>query len=201
MLLAAASMPPECEPPDLRDVLPLKQLAQLDGALSVGLDSVATWCFDPGGTWTGGVQPMKGKTKAASAEPTGDCAKAIASCEAAQKAADKPAARDIAVKALTDFDRPYHSVHYTPKRAGLKDKPNDKASCESHERSELFGQAQSRMDLARLSSQIQSEHSSYKSWLMQRGHALPQRLVHGEEGRQRHDARRRSDRRGSPRRA
>ena len=63
LLAAAVSIPPECEPPELRDVLPLKQLAQLDGALSVGLDSVATWCFDPGGTWTAGVQPQPGKGK------------------------------------------------------------------------------------------------------------------------------------------
>ena len=41
-VLSAVSLPPECEPPALRDVLALKQLTSLDGSLSVGLDSVAT---------------------------------------------------------------------------------------------------------------------------------------------------------------
>src|SRR5882672_522766 len=103
-------IPPECEQPELRDVLPLKQLAQLDGALSVGLDSVATWCFDPGGSWTGGVlaQPGKGKPKANILTPAvGDCAKAIASCEASLKASDKPALRELATTALADLDRVY----------------------------------------------------------------------------------------------
>ncbi len=169
-LLAAAPLPPECEQPELRDVLPLKQLAQLDGALSVGLDSVATWCFDPGGSWTGGLlpQPGKGKVKASKdAAPTGDCAKAIASCESSLKAADKSTLRELAATALKDLDRPYRGATYQAKRAGLKDKPNEKATCRSRERSELFSQAQARMDLARLTSQIQSEYANYKAWLMQ----------------------------------
>jgi hypothetical protein len=172
LLLAAAALPPECEQPELRDVLPLKQLAQLDGALSVGLDSVATWCFDPGGAWTAGIQtsPMKGKSRPnPNAEPVGDCAKAIASCEAALRTSDKPPLRELAQGALADLERTYHNAHYTPKRSGLKDKPNEKADCHSHERSELFAEAQSRMDLARLTSQIQNEYANYKSWLVQEG--------------------------------
>jgi len=168
--LAAAPLPPECEQPELRDVLPLKQLAQLDGALSVGLDSVATWCFDPGGSWTGGQPPKpgKGKQKVSKDTPaTGDCAKAIASCEAAAKAADKRSLRDLATYALGDLERSYRGAKYFPKRTGLKDKPKDKADCNSQERSELFAQAQARMDIARLTSQIQSEYANYKAWLMQ----------------------------------
>ncbi|MBL8951660.1 MAG: hypothetical protein JNK82_12840, partial [Myxococcaceae bacterium] len=163
-LLTAAPLPPECEQPELRDVLPLKQLAQLDGALSVGLDSVATWCFDPSGGWTGGQPPKpgKGKTKVDKDTPaTGDCAKAIASCEASQKAADKRALRDLAGYALSDLERSYRGARYFPKRTGLKDKPNEKADCASKERSDLFAQAQARMDVARLTSQIQSEYANY----------------------------------------
>src|SRR5439155_978940 len=170
LLVGAATMPPECESPELHDVLKLKQLAQLDGALSVGLDSVATWCFDPGGNWTGGIppSPMKGKQKNPDAQPTGDCAKAIASCSASFKATlDHLELRDLAARAMTDLDRPFRSERYAPKRVGLKDKPDSRADCHSRERSELFAQAQSRMDLARLTSQVQSEYANYKAWLLQ----------------------------------
>jgi hypothetical protein len=185
LVLGSVPIPPECELPELRDVLQLKQLAQLDGALSVGLDSVATWCFDPGGSWTGGVlpQPGKGKAKGNILTPaTGDCAKAIASCEAALKASDKPALRELATNALNDLDRTYRNTRYVPKRAGLKDKPNDKADCLVRERSDLFGQAQARMDLARLTSQIQSEYSSYKAWLMQESMKCRNEVVSAKKG-------------------
>ncbi|MBK7865268.1 MAG: hypothetical protein IPJ65_43045 [Archangiaceae bacterium] len=183
--LSSVPIPPECELPEQRDVLPLKQLAQLDGALSVGLDSVATWCFDPGGSWTGGVPPTPGKGKTRGnilAPATGDCAKAIASCEASLKGADKPALRELAGNALNDLERPYRTGKYLPKRAGLKDKPNDKADCLSRERSELFAQAQARMDIARLTSQIQSEYSAYKAWLMQESLKCRNEVVTAKKG-------------------
>ena len=72
---APSPLPSECESPATRDVSALQAFAQKSGALSVGLDSVATWCFGSGGAWTAGA---KGKPPSA---PVGDCARALAKYE------------------------------------------------------------------------------------------------------------------------
>lgn len=54
LVLAVPELPVVCAPPTTREVGSLTALAQRSGALSVGLDSVATWCFDAAGAWTGG---------------------------------------------------------------------------------------------------------------------------------------------------
>jgi hypothetical protein len=144
--------------------------------LSIGLDSVATWCFDSQGEWTGGVGTSKtrGKKSAAAArpnpdaEPTAECKKAVTSCVSARAAvASQSEGSDTANAALADWKRPYHEATYPPKRSGVTQRPVATANCESRTRSELFSHAQSRMDLARWFSMVQSEYSDYRAWLMQ----------------------------------
>ncbi len=159
---APSPLPSECESPATRDVSALQTFAQKSGALSVGLDSVATWCFGSGGEWTAGA---KGKPPS---NPVGDCARALASCESAKKAVT-PELKALLVDALADLERPYLKKKYVPKRTGLSDRPSDVVDCAGHSRPELFAQAQARMDLARLSSQAFSEYANYKTWLFSEG--------------------------------
>lgn len=163
-------LPPECEPPPLRDTALLKELANLDSAFSASLDAVATWCFESSGKWTGGaVAPKKGPL-VPSPTPTGDCQKAIATCDESLKTVTaKAASRELVSGAVTDLERPFRGLVYKPKRSGLYEKPSQAADCRSNARSELFQMAQSRMDLARLSSLVQNEYAAYKSWLYGRG--------------------------------
>ena len=121
LLITVPEVPPECQAPATREVSSLTAFAQSSGSLSVGLDSVATWCFDSGGTWTGGNGPAKGK-KAAATEPTGDCAKAILSCEAA-RASMSGETKQLLYDALKDLERPFLGVKYKPKRSGLAERP------------------------------------------------------------------------------
>lgn len=168
-LAAAPALPPECEPPATRDVAPLSKLAKLDGTLSAGLDSVATWCFDSGGAWTAGLKPKQGVPPKQS-EPVGECKKAVAACESAQAALLAQAEwRALASAALGDLDRPFRGQRYPPKRTGLRETPNDAADCSARARADLFAQAQARMDLARLEALIQSEYANYKTWLYKKG--------------------------------
>ena len=163
-LFAAAPSPlaSECESPATRDVSALQTFAQKSGALSVGLDSVATWCFDSGGEFTAGA---KGKAPAA---PAGDCARSLISCENAKRAVT-PELKALLHDALADLDRPFLKKKYVPKRTGLSDRPSDVVDCASRSRPELFAQAQARMDLARLASQAFSEYANYKTWLFAEG--------------------------------
>ena len=163
LVVSVPDVPAECQAPPTREVSALSAFAQSSGSLSVGLDSVATWCFDSGGTWTGGQPAAKGK-KVASTEPTGDCAKAILSCEAA-RASMSVETKQLLYDALADIERPFLGVKYKPKRSGLAERPPEVAECTSRDRSTLFGHAQARMDLARLASQAQSEYANYKTWL------------------------------------
>ncbi|MFT3841720.1 MAG: hypothetical protein QM723_32320 [Myxococcaceae bacterium] len=173
LLSADSRLPPECAPPPLHDVAALKDLASLDGAFSAGLDAVATWCFDSGGNWTAGKgkAALKGAKRTPSEDaPAGDCAKAIVSCESTEEVLkNKEPLRELAHDARADLDRTYKGQHYTPKRTGLKEVPSEKADCRSKNRTELFQMAQHRMDLARLTSQIQNEYGNYKTWLFTRG--------------------------------
>ncbi|HEY0881656.1 MAG TPA: hypothetical protein VGD87_09005, partial [Archangium sp.] len=157
----------------------LAGFAQSSGSLSVGLDSVATWCFDSGGTWIGGHQPAKGK-KPTGADPTGDCAKAIVACEAA-RASIAPEVRQLLFDSLADLERPFLGVKYKPKRSGLAERPPEAAECSARDRSTLFTHAQSRMDLARLASQVQSEYANYKTWLFSEGLKCAQAIARGEK--------------------
>lgn len=170
-LLAAVPVPPECEPPPLHDVTPLKTFTQRSGTLSVGLDSVATWCFDSGGAWTGGVRPEPGK-KPKPADPNapavGDCARSLTSCEDA-KASLTAELTQALTDALADFERPFRGQRYVPKRTGLAERPSPTVNCRERSRPELFAQAQARMDLARLASSVQNEYANYKTWLYARG--------------------------------
>ena len=72
LLLTAPEIPTQCQGPAAREMTLLTQFAQGSGSLSVGLDSVATWCFDSNGAWTGGAE--KANPKAA---PIEDCKKAV----------------------------------------------------------------------------------------------------------------------------
>ena len=49
LVVLVPELPPECQAPPTREVSALTGFAQSSGSLSVGLDSVATWCFDSGG--------------------------------------------------------------------------------------------------------------------------------------------------------
>jgi hypothetical protein len=169
-LLAAAPLPPECEPPALHDAPSLKAFAQKSGTLSVGLDSVATWCFDSGGGWTGGnrAEGKKPKPIDGNAPAVGDCARALSSCEEA-KAAMTDELKRLLVDALADLERPYRGQKYPPRRSGLSDRPAERVDCREKSRPELFAQAQARMDLARLASAVQNEYANYKTWLFARG--------------------------------
>jgi hypothetical protein len=166
MLLAAApALPPECELPETRDVAVLSKLSKLDGTLSASLDAVATWCFDSSGAWSSGLKPKQG-VAARESEPVGECKKAISACESAQAALMAALEwRGLAKAALLDFDRPYRGQKYAPKRTGLRETPNEAADCSARSRTDLFAMAQSRMDVARLMSLIQSEYANYKTWL------------------------------------
>lgn len=175
-VMAGLPLPPECELPALREVSQLKPLAAQEGTLSSGLDSVATWCFDEHGEWTGGVGTSKSKGKKSAlgakanpdAEPSAECKKAIASCEAARAAVQlKGDVAQTADAAAADWKRPYRENVYAPKRSGVGNKPVVAADCGGRHRSELYAQAQGRMDLARWLSMVQSEYSDYRAWLMQ----------------------------------
>ncbi len=175
VLLAGVPVPPECEAPPLRDVTPLRALAQKSGALSVGHDSVATWCFDSQGAWTGGQAVKANRKPDPAATPSGDCAKAIAACEAARADIGEPL-KQLLVDALADLDRPYRGQKYVSKRSGLGERPADAADCRSKDRSVLFALAQARMDLARLASMAQSEYGVYRTWVMTEGYRCAQEV-------------------------
>jgi hypothetical protein len=178
LVVLIPELPPECQAPPTREVSALTGFAQSSGSLSVGLDSVATWCFDSGGTWTGGNKATKNKKPAT--DPTGDCAKAILSCEAA-RASVSTEARNTLFDALKDIERPFLGVKYKPKRSGLAERPPEIAECSAKDRSTLFSHAQARMDLARLASQVQNEYANYKTWLFSEGLKCQQALARGEK--------------------
>ncbi|MFZ5470834.1 MAG: hypothetical protein ACOZIN_15520 [Myxococcota bacterium] len=161
---AGAALPPECAQPKLRDVRALKQLSTEDGSLSMALDSVATWCFDGEGKFNAGWR------KSAREGPSPDCGRAIVACEKALELVKKSAAvRALATEALGDLEQPYLEARYSPKRAGIRDRPSEEANCHARARSELFAQAQAWMERSRLHAQIQSEYGDYRSWLYARG--------------------------------
>ncbi len=179
LVVLAPELPVECQAPPTREVSVLTGFAQSSGSFSVGLDSVATWCFDSGGAWTGGQKPASGK-KVASTNPTGDCAKAIISCEAA-RASMSAETKSVLYDALKDIERPFLGVKYKPKRSGLAERPPEVAECSSRDRSTLFSHAQARMDLARLASQVQNEYANYKTWLFSEGLKCGQAMARGEK--------------------
>ena len=139
LVVSIPELPLECQAPPTREVSSLTRFAQSSGSLSVGLDSVATWCFDSGGGWTGGNAPAKGK-KVAGTEPTGDCAKAIISCEAA-RASISADTKALLYEVLKDLERPFLGVKYKPKRSGLAERPPEVAECTARDRSTLFSHA------------------------------------------------------------
>ena len=180
-LLAGVPLPQECEPPPLHDVAPLKTFAQKSGTLSVGLDSVATWCFDSAGAWTAGQRPEGKKPKPIdpNGAPVGDCARALASCDEAKLALTEDLTKALA-DSLADLDRPYRGQKYPPKRSELNERPNTAVNCKERSRPDLFAQAQSRMDLARLASIVQNEYANYKTWLFARGLECAQQVRSGK---------------------
>lgn len=180
-LLASVPVPPECEAPPTRDVVPLKAFAQKSGTLSVGLDSVATWCFDSAGGWTGGQRPEGKKPKPIdpNAPAVGDCARALASCDEAKLALTDELTRTL-TETLADLERPYRSQKYVPKRSGLSEKPSPVVNCRERSRPDLFAQAQARMDLARLASTAQNEYANYKTWLFTKGLECAQQVRAGK---------------------
>ncbi len=189
-VMAGLPLPPECELPALREVSQLKPLAAQEGTLSSGLDSVATWCFDEHAEWTGGVGTSKTKGKKSAlgakanpdAEPSAECKKAIASCEAARAVVQsKGEVAQTADAAASDWKRPYHENVYTPKRSGVSHKPAVAAACNGRGRSELYAQAQGRMDLARWFSMVQSEYADYRAWLMQESMKCRKNVLAGEK--------------------
>ncbi|MFT3709731.1 MAG: hypothetical protein QM817_19050 [Archangium sp.] len=180
LVVSTPEIPPDCQGPAARDVTALTTFAQSSGSLSVGLDSVATWCFDSGGTWTAGQTPAKGKTIAPNAEPTGDCRKAVISCEAA-RASIVAEQRQLLFDVLGELDKPFLGVKYKPKRSGLAERPSEVAQCSARDRSTLFSHAQARMDLARLASQAQNEYANYRTWLFAEGLKCAQALARGEK--------------------
>ncbi|MCU0695416.1 MAG: hypothetical protein MUC96_02675 [Myxococcaceae bacterium] len=179
-LLASVPAPPECEAPPTRDVAPLKAFAQKSGTLSVGLDSVATWCFDSSGSWTGGQRSEGKKPKPIdpNAPPVGDCARALASCDEAKTALSDELAK-VLTDTLADLDRPYRGQKYVARRTGLSERPSTAVNCRERSRPELFAQAQARMDLARLASAAQNEYANYKTWLYARGLECAQQVRAG----------------------
>lgn len=178
LIIAAVSgglaLPAECELPALREVTALKALAQQEGTLSAGLDSVATWCFESSGEWTGGVGTSKAKGKKSAktavanpeAEATGECKKAMSSCEAAKAAVlAKAEVSELANAAQADWARQYRELKYSPKRGGVFTRPSVDATCDARNRAELFNQAKGRMDLGRWYSMVQNEYGDYRAWL------------------------------------
>ncbi len=163
LLAAPPPLPEVCAPPPLRDVKPLTTFSQRSGSLSVGLDSVATWCFDSSGDWSAGS-----KKKKPADEPIGDCMVAITQCEKA-RAAITDDLRALVYDTLDDLTRPYLGARYVPRRSGIAERPTEGADCRSQNRAELFAAAQARMDLARLASQAQSEYANYRTWLFSEG--------------------------------
>lgn len=163
LLLTAPALPEVCAAPAVRDVKPLTTFSQRSGSLSVGLDSVATWCFDSSGDWSAGS-----KKKKPADEPIGDCMVAITGCEKA-RAAITDDLRQLVYDSLDDLARPYLGARYVPRRSGIAERPSESADCRSQNRSELFAAAQARMDLARLASQAQSEYANYRTWLYAEG--------------------------------
>ena len=175
LVILAPEVPPQCAAPPQRDMGPLTQFAQTSGSLSVGLDSVATWCFDSSGSWTGG-----NKKPNPNAVPTGDCKRAIAACEGSKNALSDDARR-VMYDTLAEMDRPFLGVKYTPKRSGLAERPSEAAECNSKERSTLFANAQARMDLGRLASVTQNEYANYRTWLFAEGLRCAQAVARGEK--------------------
>jgi hypothetical protein len=170
-LLYGVPLPQECEPPSLHEPASLKTFAQKSGTLSVGLDSVATWCFDSAGAWTGGHRGDPGKKPKPidlNAAAVGDCERALATCESAKVALTDDLVRALA-DALTDLDRPFRGQKYVARRTGLSERPSATVNCRERSRPDLFAQAQARMDLARLASTVQNEYANYKTWLFTRG--------------------------------
>ena len=180
LVLASPDVPPVCQAPATRDVGALSTFAKDSGSLSVGLDSVATWCFDSAGGWTGGQKVAEGKSPSLNAAPTGDCRKAIDGCKAAV-ASMSTEQRTLLFEALGDLDRPFLGMKYTPRRRGLAERPPEVATCDARDRSTLFAQAQARMDLARLASQAQNEYANYKTWLYAEGLKCAQAVARGEK--------------------
>ena len=169
LLLTVPALPRECEPPAARDVVPLSKLGRLEGTLSAGLDSVATWCFDSSGAWVAGRKPKKAEAVPPDAEPEGECRRAVQSCEAAAKALEAAAPlRELAVAALAELDAPWREQRYVPKRAGLREALPDRIDCGARVRGELFAMAQARMDHARWASLVQSEYQNFRAWLVAR---------------------------------
>ena len=176
LLMGASELPEVCRPPAIRDVTALGTLAQQSGALSVGLDSVATWCFDSAGTWSGGAPVSRALPR--SSEPVGDCAKALATCRQAHDALSSDLFALLA-DSLRDLERPFLGARYTPKRSGLSERPPSAVECTSRQRAVLFAQAQARMDWARLASQAQSEYANYRTWLFSEGLRCAEAVAHG----------------------
>ncbi len=174
LILLVPEVPPQCAAPPQRDMAPLTQFAQASGSLSVGLDSIATWCFDSSGAWTGGSK--KANPQAAA---VGDCKKAIASCEAAKSAVTGDS-KQLMYDTLAEIDRPFLGVKYKPKRSGLAERPQEATDCLARERATLFAQAQARMDLARLASVTQNEYANYRTWLFSEGLKCAQAVARGE---------------------
>jgi hypothetical protein len=179
IVLGSPTLPKACEPPPARDVTPLAELAKKSGALSVGLDSIATWCFDSGGAWTGGHTLKKGQQPDPAATPSGDCAKAIGVCEGAKTVLTADL-RALLYDVLADMETPFLGLKYTPKRSGLAERPPEIADCRSKNRSELFAQAQARMDIARLANQAQSEYRNFRTWLYKQSLTCAQLVARGE---------------------
>ncbi len=149
--------------PPLRDVSGLKKAAAEDSALSMALDSVGTWCFDPTGNFSGGWKTPK-------EEPSPDCARAIAGCEKALSAVQKNAeSHQLDDSALADMERPYGLSRYTLKRAGVRDRPSEAVDCRAKSKSQLFAQAQQRMEKSRVHAQVLAEYGDYRAWLFAEG--------------------------------
>jgi len=175
LLVTAPEIPAQCQGPAAREMAPLTAFAQSSGQLSVGLDSVATWCFDSNGGWTGGAE--KASPKAA---PIEDCKKAIDSCEAAKKTVSADA-RQLLFDTLNELNQPFLGVKYQPKRSGLADRPPEGAECGGRDRALLFSSAQARMDLARLASVVQNEYANYRTWLFSEGLKCAQQVARDEK--------------------
>ncbi len=175
LLVTAPEIPAQCQGPAAREMGPLTQFAQTSGSLSVGLDSVATWCFDSNGAWTGGAEKANPK-----ATPMEDCKKAIESCEAAKKTVSAEA-RQLLFDTLNEMNQPFLGVKYQPKRSGLGERPPEGADCSGRDRSLLFSSAQARMDLARLASVVQNEYANYRTWLFSEGLKCAQQVARDEK--------------------